>query len=233
MVIGSRANLKKVESFNVYLNKNLLSRVHSAKCLGVVIDDELHWSKHVDKVTKTTQRNVSVIKRAKTYLPQSSLKMLYNSLVLPHFDYCSAVWSNRYQSQTTQLFKVQKRAARLIMNQSYETPSVQLFKSLKWMTLEERFEFNRVFMIYKCLHNLAPSYLSAELVNPCQVHEHFTRQTTSGELSLPKFKTDCYKHSPILSSIRSWNVLNRLIREADSIYSFKPLFKKSCVMLDI
>ena len=233
MLIGSRANLKKVESFNVYLNNTLLNRVHSAKCLGVVIDDELNWSKHVDKVTKTTQRNVGVIKRAKTYLPQSSLKLLYNSLVLPHFDYCSPVWSNRYQSHTTQLFKVQKRAARLIMNQSYETPSVLLFKGLKWMTLEERFEFNRVLMIYKCLHNLAPPYLSAELVSPSQIHEHFTRITTSGELSIPKFQTDCYKHSPIVSSLRSWNSLDRLIREADSAFRFKSLIKRSCAMYNI
>ena len=43
---------------------------------------------------------------------KTQLKLLYNSLVLPHMDYCSAVWSNRYQSQTNQLRKVQKRAAR-------------------------------------------------------------------------------------------------------------------------
>ena len=78
-------------------------------------------------------------------------------------DYCSAVWSNRYQSQTNQLRKVQKRAARLIMNETYETSSAELFKYLKWMTLEERFEFNRVVMMYKCLHNLAPSYLQTDL----------------------------------------------------------------------
>ena len=122
MVIGSRANLKKIESFNVYLNTTLLNRVHSIKCLGVLIDDELNWSSHVDKVIKISQRNISVIKRARTYLPQNSLKLLYNSLVLPHMDYCSAVWSNRYQSQTNQLRKVQKRAARLIMNETYTKP---------------------------------------------------------------------------------------------------------------
>ena len=93
MVIGSRANLKKIESFNVYLNTTLLNRVHSIKCVGVLIDDELNWSSHVDKVIKISQRNISVIKRARTYLPQNSLKLLYNSLVLPHMDYCSAVWS--------------------------------------------------------------------------------------------------------------------------------------------
>ena len=111
MVIGSRANLKKIESFTVYINTTLLNRVHSANCLGVLIDDELNCSSHVDKVYKTSQRNISVIRRAKSYLPENSLKLLYNSLVLPqssHMDYCSAVWSNRYQSQTTQLRTVQK-----------------------------------------------------------------------------------------------------------------------------
>ena len=227
MVIGSRAYLKKIESFNLFINATLLNRVHSTKCLGVLIDDELNWSSHVDKITKTTQRNISVIRRAKIYLPQNSLKLLYNSLVLPHFDYCSAVWSNRYQSQTTQLRKVQKRAARLILNQSYETPSAELFTNLKWMTLDERFEFNRVVTIYKCLHNCAPSYLQSDLINPSDFHDHFTRHTISGKLSLPKFKTDCYKYSPIVSSISAWNRLDSEIREASSIYSFKKLFKQS------
>ena len=115
--------LRKLNLLMCDLNTTLLNRVHSITCLGVLIDDELNWSSHVDKVIKISQKNISVIKRARTYLPPNSLKLLYNSLVLPHMDYCSAVWSNRYQSQTNQLRKVQKRAARLIMNETYETPS--------------------------------------------------------------------------------------------------------------
>ena len=45
-------------------------------------------------------------------------------------DYCSALWSNRYQSHTNQLRKVQKRAARLIMNETYETPSAELLSKM-------------------------------------------------------------------------------------------------------
>ena len=116
------------------------------------------------------------------------------------------------------------------MNETYETPSAELFKNLKWMTLEERFEFNRVVMMYKCLHNLAPSYLQTDLINPSEIHDHFTRLTTSNKLSKPKFQTDGYKYSPIISSIRAWNNLDSLIREASSINSFKIVFKRSCGM---
>ena len=37
------------------------------------------------------------------------------------------------------------------------------------------------------------------------------------KLSIPKFQTDCYKYSPIVSSIRAWNRIDSLIREASSI----------------
>ena len=39
-----------------------------------------------------------------------------------------------------------------------------------------------------------------------------------------------YKYSPIISSIRAWNNLDSLIREASSINSFKIVFKRSCGM---
>ena len=108
--------------FRAHTRTRTHTHTHSIKCLDVLIDEELNWSSHVDKVIKISQRNISVIRRARTYLPQNSLKLLYNSLVLPHMDYCSAVWSNRYQSQTNQLRKVQKRAARLIMNAYIRNP---------------------------------------------------------------------------------------------------------------
>ena len=143
MVIGSRANLKKIESFNVYINTILLNRVHSTKCLGVLIDDELSWSSHVDKVIQIIQRNISVIRRARTYLPQNSLKLLYDNLGSPHMDYCSAVLSNIYQSQTTQLRKVKKGQQDWLWMKPTK-PLKLSCKNLKWTTLEERFEFNRL-----------------------------------------------------------------------------------------
>ena len=226
MTIGSRANIRQAQSFNVNIRGTVLKRVQVTKCLGVLIDEELNWSKHVDKITKTLQRNISVIKRAKTYLPQRSLSLLYNCLVLPHFDYCSTVWSNRYQFQTNKLKKVQKRAARIITNKPFETPSIELFQSLNWMPLENRFEFNRVTTIFKCLHNLTPNYLCECLKYPSEVHDHFTRKTNNGELYMPKFITDCYKYSPIVSAIRSWNNQDTVTREARTIYSLKLSFRK-------
>ena len=85
--------LNGVNDFSVTLNGSCLKTVKVAKCLGVMIDEELRWTQHAEKVIKTAQRNISVIKRAKSYVPPRSLKLMYNAIVLPHFDYCSSVWS--------------------------------------------------------------------------------------------------------------------------------------------
>ena len=82
-------------------------------------------------------------------------------------------------------------------------------------------------MIFKCLHNLSPGYLRECLKYPDEIHSHFTRKTNNGELYMPKFLTDCYKYSPIVSAIRSWNNQERVIRESTNIHSLKLTFKKN------
>ena len=96
------------------------------------------------------------------------------------------------------------------------------------MTLDKRFELSRVMMIYKCVHNLAPSYLQVDLINPNEVHEHDTRQSASGCLRVPRFHTECFKCSPVVSSIFEWNKLDNAMKTASSVNSFKRMFKQSC-----
>ena len=54
-----------------------------AKCLGVLIDEELNWTEQVEKVTKTVQSKLSMLRRVKPFVPTECLTMLYNSFVQP------------------------------------------------------------------------------------------------------------------------------------------------------
>ena len=85
-------------------------------------------------------------------------------------------------------------------------------------------------MMYKCLHNLAISYLQTDLKFITILQD---KQLVTNYLYRNVKPTHCYKYSPIMpivSSIRTWNRLDSLIREASSINSFKILFKRSCGM---
>ena len=78
--------------------------------------------------------------RIKTSVLQSTLISVYNSIILPHFDYCSLVWDiaigNAYWLERLQ--KLQNRAARVITGKSYDVRSRDILKEICWRPLIER-----------------------------------------------------------------------------------------------
>ena len=53
MLIGSRQRLRTLsENPNLKINSVPINRVSTTKSLGVIIDENLSWSSHIDKLTK-------------------------------------------------------------------------------------------------------------------------------------------------------------------------------------
>ena len=92
-----------------------------------------------------------MLKTAKQFLPQDTLITMYNALVLPHFDYCFAVWHDGNNSNIDKLFKLQKRAARIITGSTYEIRSVEIFNNLKWSPVINTLNQRESIMMYKIL----------------------------------------------------------------------------------
>ena len=71
--------------------------------------------------------------------PSNSCEYQYKSLILPDFDYCSAVWGCIGSGLTQKLQKQQNRAARImITGSSYDTRSAQILSDLDWPNLAQR-----------------------------------------------------------------------------------------------
>ena len=60
---------------------------------------------------------------SKNYLPQGTLKILYNSLVETHFGYGNIIWGSCEDTFLTRLQKLPNRAARIITGSDYDTPA--------------------------------------------------------------------------------------------------------------
>ena len=69
---------------NIILDDSKLSRVKTTKFLGLAIDENLTWKKHIDGVTKKISCNIGVMNKIKHFIPERILYSLYCSLVLPY-----------------------------------------------------------------------------------------------------------------------------------------------------
>ena len=118
------------EALELKIRNNELDVVQKTKYLGVEIDCSLDWKEQIKTVSTKASRVIGFLRYAKSFLPIASLKTLYTGIVEPHFRYCCSVWGCAGSTDINQLQKLQNRAARIIRNSNFDTPSRPLITEL-------------------------------------------------------------------------------------------------------
>ena len=134
---------------------------------------------------------LGVLRRARKVLPKPTCLMLYNTIVLPLFDYCSPVWDSCGAGCKDYLDKLNRRAACIIEGRS--VGAEKLKSALGWPNLQARKNYHKCLLVHKCLHEIASSYLLSEFRHAHLYHGYNTR---SRDLLRPPFaKTAKYQGS--------------------------------------
>ncbi|MCP5014880.1 MAG: hypothetical protein GY938_06290, partial [Ketobacter sp.] len=112
---------KQVQPPSVSIGPHPLHVVQSVKLLGITLDDKLNWKKHVSTTVKAASYRLYMLRRLRTLgTPTTELRSIYNTFILPKLMYASPAWSSSINvTQKRQLERVQKRACRIILGQSY------------------------------------------------------------------------------------------------------------------
>ena len=220
ILIGSRQRPSTLtESPTFAINDFQVSQVTTAKSLGVTMDDRLDWSGHIEKVTKKVASGIGAIKRIRHLAPKATLQLIYQ----PHFDYCNIVWGNCEITLRNKVQKLQNRAARVLTCSSYDVDAGHLFKPLGWKNLACQQQIQRAMLVYRCLHGLAPNYLSSKFERR---EVAYNLRDSENKLNVPLPRTNYYKNSFSYSGAILWNSLPCNLKEAESLGQFKRLLKE-------
>ena len=84
------------------------------KLLGVLIDSDLNFSKHIAQVCRKASQQIGVLSRLKNLVPVPAKLTLLKSAILPHLTYCQKVWHFARASDKRILERIQERALRVI-----------------------------------------------------------------------------------------------------------------------
>ena len=83
------------------------------------IDKHLNCSIHIEKICKKIASAIGALKRIRPYVTTDTAILVYRALIQPYFDYCCSVWDGLNQTLICKIQKLQNRAARIIMQASY------------------------------------------------------------------------------------------------------------------
>ena len=164
-----------------------------------------------------------MISRVRHVLDTPTLFTVINSLVFSSLFYCSSVWSGTCKRNITKLQLVQNFAARLLSGKRKFDHITPTLKQLKLLPVSDLLYIRDAGQMYKCMNNLAPSYLSQLFTKRSQTHSFLTRNRDS--LQLPRCRTALAQQSFVFRGVTIWNSLPEELRICCSIVSFKNQLK--------
>ena len=104
------------------------------------------------------------------------------------------------------LCKVQNRAARVILNRNFYTPTTEMMQQLRWMPLSDYFKYRINILVFKVLHGLTPDYFDVfKYVH--EISSRSTRLSQSNALCIQRAKTQYLGRSFTIYGSHLWNIL--------------------------
>ena len=218
LLIGSRTMLNKCTPLNLRIQGRCIQPQENVKYLGVVIDQQLKWDKHIDYSSAKVSKLINFLGRLRHYFTESSLKLIYQSIILPIFDYADVVYDSSTKGCNTQLQKLQNRAGRIILGISpfKHISNRNIHQILNWESLACRRQKHINSMVFKIIHDLSAPYLkdSFDIIN----HNYSLRSI--GNLSLPKPRTESCRRMFSYRGASQFNVLPSTLKSSPNYNIF-------------
>jgi len=115
--------------------------------LGLTLDSTLSWKTHIDQLSLKLNTACYVIRSLKSVISTRNLRTNYFSHVHSIIAYGIILWGNL--SHSNNIFKLQKRAIRIIMNVDNRVSCRELFKTLNILPLQSQYILSVLLFIVK------------------------------------------------------------------------------------
>ena len=134
LVTGKCLTNKMVNiSLNLHLGNSNMEQVDSQKLLGLTIDRHLSFNIHVEDLCEKLSQRIALLRKIRRVLPIEQCMLYYNAMIKQLMLYGSTVWSICSCDNITRVFKLQKHAARVILEADTRSNNIKLFTKLGWL----------------------------------------------------------------------------------------------------
>ena len=156
MSVANKSVDKGTKHYHLYNNDGNIIELKQSdgeKDIGVFVDENLSFNKHIQNQVNKANSIMGLIRRTYTYLDEQSFKYLFQALVRPHIEYAEAVWSPFKVGDIEKIENVQRRATKQVptlKNMEYN----ERLKKLKMPTLKYRRMRGDMIEVFKIIYDI-------------------------------------------------------------------------------
>ena len=119
MFLASKA--KNTQEVQIVIDNEEIECTSSLNLLGVLIDNKLNFSEHIQQVCQKANCKTGVLSRMKNLVPERTKLHLFKAVILPKLNYCSLVWLFLRASDQRKLERIQEKGLRAVFKDSVST----------------------------------------------------------------------------------------------------------------
>ena len=175
LIFNEKAHLQSftLPNMQITIENEVIERVSHFSYLGLIIDEELKFNKHVDFVKSKVLPMTFAIKRIRHLINQKTANQIYFAHINSHLLYMNPIWNVAKNSIIETLAVAQRKCLRIILNKYSFSPNIELY-SEKFLPLKVMNEYNLLVLAFKIHHNLIRNNVETPRIS--EVHNYGTRQ---------------------------------------------------------
>lgn len=211
--ISNRSSKSSNSANNLLLDDTIVYPSQKVTFLGLILDEHLNYQSHIEKVTTKVSVGIFSLRTLKSSVCIDVLLSAYYGTIFPHLSYAVPVWGSENQ-RTLFLFRLQKRAIRVIFSLPNRHSCRDVFKTYKILTFPSIYILETLLFVkqHMSLFSL-PSH-----------HRYLFRQTNN--ISIPKHSTSFFKKQFRYNAIKLFNCLPLSLKTERDHRAFKRGVKR-------
>ena len=228
ILFGSKRKLKKVTSFEVKCNNEVIQNVNSVKYLGLQIDNDLAGDNIVKGIIKKANSRLKFLYRHKDMLSFNCKKTLCSALIQCHFDYACSSWYPGIRKELTKKLQVmQNKIIRFIsdLDNRAHIGNQELAKA-GYLSVPDRVKQLKLGHVFKIRNGTSPYYMNAHFQKLNEIDNRIVTRATAYNFYTPR-ACNQGTNTFFYSSIKDWNKLPSSVKMIENEKAFKVKLKQA------
>ena len=214
MVFGNAKNVAELPEISIKVDNVPLQTVTSYKYLGITLDGQLNYSKHINKLISNVSVKLKQFRRMRLFLNTKAATMVYKNMLLPIIEYGDIFLTGATSGNKKKLQVLQNKGLRCALNADRDVSTGELHSEARLLRLKYRRETH----VLNFMYDQAQIDCNLKAVRSTGVK---TRSSKKKLLKIKKPNTEKFKKSLTYQGPKKWNDLPSDLQLVKSSNDFK------------
>ena len=230
IVMGTKATAGNRCEVALQAGDHTIRPTHSEKLLGGYISENLKWREHLldsdQSLVRQLTSRINGLVKVGTNADFSTRLLVANGIFASKLCYLIQLWGGTEAYLLSHLQILQNRAARAVTGKSWFTPTRQLLKECRWLSVCQLVFYQTVLHVHKIILTGKPDNIRGKLITE---HPYQTRLASGGGLRLENEgggRSGLRQKGFLYRGTQSYNSIPSSIRKIRNLKTFKHKLKQ-------